>query len=207
MKDALDAFLELSQTDAEANDAAPFAGLHLDSDLEASFYAPFQPSPMSMIDESLAFAVSHGRPRNPVAGWTMVDLGSGDGRWCIVGAQKHRFSEALGIDIDEDLVVKAQQTARECGVGDRARFVAADFGTIADPLLEACDVVVCYLLPDSVVLPAVSRILLSAYDRGAVVVAPHFDLSQLGAGFRLWHATASGAFLYRKPEDDGEGNG
>lgn len=200
--DANEAF-NLSYLD-ENDDDAPFSGLHLDTDLENNVYAPFQPSTLKMIKESLAFiTASAPKPMNDNH-WTLLDLGSGDGRWGIVAAQKFGFS-SLGIDIDSRLVNKAKETARICGVEDRARFMDGDFGSLEELVVErAYDIVVCYLLPDSVVLPLVSGILWKHYLRGATVVSPHFDLSQLrrsGAEdsqkLDLWHRTPSGAFLYR----------
>jgi len=185
-----------------------FSGLHLDTDVENNFFAPFQPAPLSMIKEALAFVVSNGAKPKEGMPRTMIDLGSGDGRWCTVGAQKFGF-KATGIDVDTDLVEKARETALKCGVSDLVDFIDGDFGSSSAIATAKYDVCVCYLLPESATVPVVSQLLRTHYSRGSIVISPHFDLKQVtltdmgSQGLVLWHQTRSGAFLYRAPGIDG----
>jgi hypothetical protein len=55
----------------------------------------------------------------------LIDLGSGDGVTVITAAR--RGARALGIEFDRDLVVIAQQRAKDAGVAARATFVQGDF--------------------------------------------------------------------------------
>lgn len=203
--DSYEAFNSASAKTEEREESL-FSGLHLDSDTQNNYFAPFQPSPVQMIKETLLYITEMLPEMKEMNQRTMIDLGSGDGRWPIVAAQKFGF-QSVGIDIDEALVEQARQTAIQCSVQDKAQFIEGDFGSLKEVTTRKYSVCVCYLLPDSVVLPLVSELLWHHYKSGSVIVSPHFDLAQLRAadgdkqeGLQLWHKTASGAFLYRNPD-------
>ena len=75
----------------------------------------------------------------------VYDLGSGDGR-LVFAAIDHGTDEAVGVELDGDLVRKATKAAAKKGLGDRARFVQAD---VADVDLSSASVVFCYLTPQA----------------------------------------------------------
>jgi cyclopropane fatty-acyl-phospholipid synthase-like methyltransferase len=64
--------------------------------------APFSPSPDDMVEKVLL-------KLKPTAEDTMVDLGCGDARW-LLQASKRFGCTCVGIELDESLVVKAQQS-------------------------------------------------------------------------------------------------
>jgi hypothetical protein len=55
---------------------------------------------------------------------TLIDLGSGDGRFVIAAAR--RGAKAIGVEYNPDLVAFSNRRAAEAGVADRASFVQAD---------------------------------------------------------------------------------
>src|SRR3954470_13604453 len=55
----------------------------------------------------------------------VYDLGSGDGRIVITAAKKYG-ARGIGIELDPDLINKANRNAHEAGVSDRVTFVQAD---------------------------------------------------------------------------------
>jgi ubiquinone/menaquinone biosynthesis C-methylase UbiE len=74
---------------------------------------PYVPTPPEVVDRMLEMAAV--RPDDFV-----IDLGSGDGRIAIAAARKG--ARALGIDIDPERVLEAQDNARKAGVRERVRF-------------------------------------------------------------------------------------
>ncbi|HSH07587.1 MAG TPA: methyltransferase domain-containing protein [Burkholderiales bacterium] len=73
----------------------------------------------------------------------LIDLGSGDGR-VVIGAAK-RGAQALGVEIDPELVVQARENAVRAGVAGRARFEHRD---LFETDLSQASVVTMYLLPE-----------------------------------------------------------
>jgi SAM-dependent methyltransferase len=73
----------------------------------------------------------------------LIDLGSGDGRIVIAAAQ--RGAQALGVDLDPELVRIARENANQAGVAARAQFQVRD---IFDTDLSQASVVAFYLLPE-----------------------------------------------------------
>jgi SAM-dependent methyltransferase len=74
---------------------------------------------------------------------TLIDLGSGDGRVVIGAAQ--RGAQALGVEIDPELVAQARANAARAGVAARARFERRD---LFETDLSKASVVTMYLLPE-----------------------------------------------------------
>ena len=73
----------------------------------------------------------------------LIDLGSGDGRVVIGAAQ--RGAQALGVEIDPELVAQARDNAARAGVAQRARFEHRD---LFETDLSTASVVTMYLLPE-----------------------------------------------------------
>lgn len=72
----------------------------------------------------------------------VYDLGSGDGRVVITAAKRYG-ARGVGIEIDPELVKKANENAAAAGVADRVRFVNENLFT-AD--IHEASVVTLYLL-------------------------------------------------------------
>jgi protein-L-isoaspartate O-methyltransferase len=97
--------------------------------------APYVPTAPSVVDRMLEIAKVG--PNDYV-----IDLGSGDGRIVITAAKKYGAS-GFGVEIDPQLVARANANARAAGVSDRARFYKRDL--FATDLSKAT-VVTIYLL-------------------------------------------------------------
>lgn len=122
---------------------------------------PYVPTPPEVVERMLELAAV--RPEDFV-----MDLGSGDGRIAIAAARKG--ARALGIDIDPERVLEAQDNARKAGVQDRAQFKRQD---LFDARLSEATVVTMYLLT-KVNLDLRPRIL--ELKPGTRVVSHSFDM-------------------------------
>lgn len=67
---------------------------------------------------------------------TVVDIGSGAGKFCVAGALASECT-FLGIERRPRLVLAARDLASTFGVADRVRFMNAAFGDITVPLADA----------------------------------------------------------------------
>lgn len=85
----------------------------------------------------------------------VLDLGSGDGRFCCAAVQQYGVACAVGVEIDEQLVELARARAALCGVADRVHFACADLtasGVDAAALCpggEAFTLLIVFLLPEA----------------------------------------------------------
>jgi len=109
---------------------------------------PFVVSPPEIVDRMMRMA-------EVGAGDFLIDLGSGDGRIVIAAAK--RGAQALGVDLDPELVRRATENAAAAGVAARTRFEIRDI--FATDLSKA-SVVAFYLLPEfnAKLLPRLMRL-------------------------------------------------
>lgn len=98
---------------------------------------PFVPTPLDVVDRMLDMARVN-------VGDVIYDLGSGDGRILIRAAKRHGV-KGVGIEIDPDLVRKAQSNAFREKVEHLVEFRAQDALT-AD--ISPATVVTLYMLPE-----------------------------------------------------------
>ncbi|NOT43847.1 MAG: methyltransferase domain-containing protein [Acidobacteria bacterium] len=96
----------------------------------------YVPTPDAAVDAMLTMA-------DVGAADVVYDLGSGDGRIVITAAARHG-ARGVGIEIDGDLVRRAEAGAREAGVADRVRFSQAD---LFQTDLSEATVITLYLSP------------------------------------------------------------
>jgi SAM-dependent methyltransferase len=106
--------------------------------LEGQSLAPFVPTPLDVAERMLRLA---GVGPNDV----VYDLGCGDGRIVIMAAQKFG-ARGVGVDIDPELIRRAEATATAAGVQARAEFRVQN--AFATDLSDAT-VVTLYLLAAS----------------------------------------------------------
>ena len=126
-------------------------------------HVPYVPTPSSVVDAMLAIA--NVGPRD-----YLVDLGSGDGR--IVIAAARRFgTRGFGVDLDENLVIRANEAAQRAGVGDRVQFYARNL-FVTD--ISRATVLTLYLF-QSVNVQLRPR-LFEALKPGTRVVSHDFDM-------------------------------
>ena len=97
-----------------------------------------------------------------------MDLGSGDGRIVITAAKKFG-ARAIGVELDFNLLIQSEESARQAGVQDRVKFLEQDLFK-AD--LSQATVITFYLLP-SVMRKLKPRLL--ELKPGTRLVAHDFD--------------------------------
>jgi protein-L-isoaspartate O-methyltransferase len=148
---------------------------------EGDKLAPYYPTPQTIVEKMLQLGGLR-------AGEKVYDLGSGDGRIVIMAAQKFH-AEAVGVELDKDLVKSSTARILKLGLEKNAKIVNGD---LLRQNYSSADLVTVYLLPESIdnkVQPLLDKQL----KKGARVVAHDFE-------FKNW-----------KPEkveniaDDGEG--
>jgi hypothetical protein len=123
---------------------------------------PFVPTAQLTVDEMLRLA-------GVTAQDFVIDLGSGDGRIVITAARKFG-ARGLGVDLDFNLVIQSEESARQAGVADRVKFLQQD---LFKTDLSQASVITTYLLP-GVMLKLRDRLL--ALKPGTRVVSHDFDL-------------------------------
>ena len=117
--------------------ALPLARLARAEDIELKRTGgPYVPTPQVVVDEMLRMA-RVGKDD------FVVDLGSGDGIIVLTAAQRLK-ARGFGVDIDPELVERANNEARKRGVADRASFQVMD---VFKADISKATVVTLYLLP------------------------------------------------------------
>lgn len=124
---------------------------------------PFVPTPDSVVAEMLRIA-------NVNENDVIYDLGSGDGRIVIMAAQEYG-AQGVGVDIDPDLIEKANENARQAGVSDQTQFVQQD---LFETDISEASVVTLYLLPD--INLKLRPKLLAELQPGTRIVSHAFDM-------------------------------
>lgn len=124
---------------------------------------PYVPTPWPIVDELLKLA-------DIKKGEYLIDLGSGDGRLVITAAKRYG-AQGHGIDIQADLVKKAEENAAAEGVADRVHFISGDL-FLAD--LSRADVITVYLLPS--IMDKLVPKLMKELKPGARVVSHDYPL-------------------------------
>jgi len=125
--------------------------------------APFATTPHDVVERMLQLA---GVGPSDV----VYDLGSGDGRIVIAAAQRFG-ARGVGLEIDPELVRKAEAAAKAAGVADRVTFRVQDVMT-AD--VSEATVVTLYLLAASNV--RLRPLLTRQLRRGSRIVAHEFPM-------------------------------
>lgn len=131
---------------------------------QPKFDVPFVPTAMVVVDEMLRLA-------DVGPGDLVMDLGSGDGRMVIAAAGKFG-ARAVGVELDDHLLMQSEESARQAGVEARVKFLEQDLYK-AD--LSAATVITMYLFP-SVILKLRPRLL--ALRPGTRIVSHEYNLGE-----------------------------
>lgn len=123
---------------------------------------PYVPTPQVTVDEMLRLADV--KPQDFV-----LDLGSGDGRIVVTAASKFG-ARALGVDLNFHLVIQSEESARQAGVENRAKFLQQD---LFKTDLHQASVITMYLLPS---VTRKLRPMLLDLKPGTRIVSHDFDL-------------------------------
>jgi len=126
---------------------------------------PYVPTPQNVVDKMLE--VARVGPKDYV-----IDLGSGDGRMIITAAKKHG-ARGFGVDLDKQLVRKANALAAKSGVAERAKFYARD---LYETDVSPATVLTIYLLPEVNLM--VRPKLLATLKPGTRIVSHDYDMGE-----------------------------
>src|SRR5262245_16242168 len=126
---------------------------------------PYVPTPQKVVDAMLDLA-------GVKPGDYVMDLGSGDGRIVLTAAARLK-ARGMGVDIDQELVDRANASARRLGVADRVQFLKQDVHA-AD--LSHATVLTLYLLPG--MMTNLRPKLLRELRPGARIVSHDFDFGE-----------------------------
>jgi len=152
--------------------------------------APFVPTPEDVAEEMLKIAKVDRHDR-------VYDLGSGDGRIVILAAQKFR-AEAVGVELDQDLVKQSRARLAELGLQKRAKILHANMYEVS---LRYATVVTLYLLTS--VNERLRPILERDLRPGARVVSHDFQIPGWTAEQTVKVTSQTGVthtiFLYARP--------
>ncbi len=125
--------------------------------------APYYPTPETIVERMLELGELK-------AGEKMYDLGSGDGRIVIMAARKYH-AEAVGVELDNDLVVQSSDKIRELGLQKTARII---YGDVLKQNYSSANLITIYLLPESNI--EVRPILEAQLKKGTRIVAHDFEV-------------------------------
>jgi hypothetical protein len=126
---------------------------------------PYVPTPQKVVEAMLDLAAVRSND-------FVMDLGSGDGRIVLTAATRHRAS-GMGVDIDQELVDRANASAKKLGVADRVLFLKQDVN-VAD--FKRATVLTLYLLPG--MMSALRPKFLKDLRPGTRIVSHDFDLGE-----------------------------
>jgi protein-L-isoaspartate O-methyltransferase len=125
--------------------------------------APYYPTPLTIVDKMLQLG-------GLKAGEKVFDLGSGDGRFVITAAQKYH-ADAVGVEITKDLCKQSEDKIKKLGLEKTAHIICGD---LLQQNYSSADVVMVYLLPDSI-NNKVQPLLDKQLKKGARIVAHDFE--------------------------------
>lgn len=132
----------------------------------------------------------------PMAGETIIDLGSGDGRIVFAALRDNPGVRGIGVDINAGLVAKANEAANAQGMGDRARFLHQN---VFDADLGKVDVIFMWLFPELMRLlrPKIlaqarpgTRVVTATWDMGSWPADVVDDNKGSYSMIRMWYVPA-----------------
>ncbi|KAG7384925.1 hypothetical protein PHYBOEH_009255 [Phytophthora boehmeriae] len=112
-------------------------------DNKTQLFAPFSPSPVAVIDavwtklEAADVALTE---RD-----LLVDLGCGDGRWLVSGAQRFNCN-ALGVELDGNLVQRARETVQQQNLQEK---IVVSHGDVMQTDISRAKLVIVYAFAES----------------------------------------------------------
>src|SRR5580700_3447235 len=101
--------------------------------------APYYPTPQTIVEKMLQLG-------GLKAGEKMFDLGSGDGRFVIMAAQKFHAT-AVGVELDKNLCQQSTQKILKLHLEKNAHIINGD---LLQQNYSSADLVTVYLLPDGI---------------------------------------------------------
>ncbi|KAI8352001.1 hypothetical protein B0O80DRAFT_372670, partial [Mortierella sp. GBAus27b] len=136
-------------------------------------YAPFIPTSTRLVMHTLGMAQVTSSDK-------VLDVGSGDGRFCYAAVAFYGAQKAVGIEYEQDLVDKSTLLAQEFVDQGRISFIRADLTNWRESsimLSKEWNVIVVYLTPEGAT--DMAGWLIQEYERGVRIVALVFNLKQI----------------------------
>jgi len=137
-----------------------FSNVHVNG--QEDFNIPYVPTPSSVVQKMLDIA-------NVGPGDYLIDLGSGDGRIVIDAAK--RGAVGHGVEIDSELVRKAEENARNAHVDDKVMFLEED---VFNTDFSRASVVTLYLM--NFINMELRPLLIEKLNPGTRIVSHSFDM-------------------------------
>ncbi|MBM3759979.1 MAG: SAM-dependent methyltransferase [Acidobacteria bacterium] len=141
------------------------AAFFQDQDKPPERAAPYYPTPQVVVDRMLKLGELK-------KGETLYDLGSGDGRIVVTGAQKFG-AKSIGVELDKGLVIQSRQRIGKLELGNLASIIEGD---IFEQNYADADLITVYLLPVTNI--RLSPVLEKKMKRGARVVCHDFEFTE-----------------------------
>lgn len=151
---------------------------------------PYVPTRTEVMEAMLAIAAIRSDD-------VVYDLGCGDGR-LVIAAAKRFGARGLGVDLDGDLVARAQAEAQWQGVADRAIFRAVDLFNLD---LRPATVVMLYLSQE--INLRLRPKLLAELRPGSRIVSNRFDMADVWRPTRTLDAAGTPVHLWTVPGTPG----
>ncbi|KAF9427085.1 hypothetical protein BGZ94_005497 [Podila epigama] len=136
-------------------------------------YAPFIPTSTRRVLIALDMARISSTDR-------VLDVGSGDGRFCFAAVTFFQAQRAIGIEYEQDLVEKSTELAKDLVDQGRVSFQKADLTTwrkLATMQSKEWSVIIVFLSPEGGT--DMEEWLVQEFERGVRIVALVFDLKHL----------------------------
>ncbi|KAF9348107.1 hypothetical protein BGX26_000446 [Mortierella sp. AD094] len=157
-------------------------------------YAPFIPTSTRRV--LLALEMAHLTSEDKV-----LDVGSGDGRFCYAAVTFFGAQKAIGIEYEQDLVEKSTELAQDLVDQGRISFERADLTNWRESSTmksKEWSVIVVFLSPEGG--DDMEEWLVQEFERGVRIVALVFDLKQLKGLHCSVEDSQEGIWIYEKPK-------
>ncbi|KAF9584120.1 hypothetical protein BGW38_007509 [Lunasporangiospora selenospora] len=158
-------------------------------------YAPFIPTSVRRV--LLALEMARISPTDKV-----LDVGSGDGRFCYAAVKLFGAQAALGIECEQDLVDKSTELATDLVQEGRVSFQVADLATwrdMASMQSKEWTVIIVYLSPEGG--DDLCQWIQQEFKRGVRIVALVFDMKHLDGLHCSFEDSQEGIWIYEKPKN------
>ncbi|KAJ3072343.1 hypothetical protein HDU98_003799 [Podochytrium sp. JEL0797] len=155
-------------------------------------YGPSIPTSLERVQMALKMADC--KPGDHV-----LDLGCGDGRFCVAALTLFGATSAAGIDCDEGMVLKANELAKGMLLREK---ISYHHGDIRDEAVQAVvrdlkvSVLVAFLTPEFSC--DFKDMLVDAFQRGVRIVAVSFDLANIKELTLSKGSSKDGIWVYQK---------